>query len=414
MFKKNFFQMVLAPSIFVCAATVCHEQFTRAALPQKKILIFTSPGGGGHMSATRALQEYLGDEYDISTSFIFQEVLGSFDPISTITFGYSCGESTYNYFITKKFYRILNAMGTFGTWYHDSWHHSITKKIIRYLDNKKPDMVISVVPYVNNALLEATQSLDIPFIMLPTDLDVRTFIGSIKKPDYNKFHLILGLHDDEILQRVNKAEIPESQITIGGFPLRSDFLSPKKNIKALKREFNVPNDKPVLMIMMGAAGSNSIYKFIKQLGAVKDPLHLIVVLGRNEQLRSRIGNIQLPSSISMTILGFTNRVADLMAISDLCLTKSGSVSFCESLYSGVPVLIDATTHSIRWERFNHHFTEKYFVGYVVKRYDALPQLVSQLLQNPQIIDRMKHNLQTIEKRQLNKNIKPIIQRLLRA
>ena len=116
----------------------------------------------------------------------------------------------------------------------------------------------------------------------------------------------------------------------------------------------------------------------------------------------------------MTILGVTNRVADLMAISDLCLTKSGSVSFCEALYSEVPILLDATTHSIRWERFNHHFTEKYFVGYVIKRYDALPQLLSQLLQNPQIMDRMKQNLHTIEKHQLNKNIKPIIQRLLRS
>jgi processive 1,2-diacylglycerol beta-glucosyltransferase len=412
MFKKNFFQLVLAPSIFICAATVCHEQFSKTALPKKKILIFTSPGGGGHMSATRALQEYLGDEYEISSSFIFQEVLGSFDPISTITFGYSCGEATYNYFITKKFYRILNAMGSFGTWYHSSWHNSITKKIVHFLDNKKPDMVISVVPYVNNALLEATQSLDIPFIMLPTDLDVRTFIGGIKKPDYKKFHLILGLHDDEILERVNKAEIPADQITIGGFPLRSDFLSKKNNIRALKKEFNVPQDKPVLMIMMGAAGSNSIYKFIKQLSVVQEPLHLIVVLGRNEQIRGRIESIPLPASLSMTILGFTNRVADLMSISDLCLTKSGSVSFCEALYSGLPLVIDATTHSIRWERFNHHFTEKYFVGYVVKRYDALPQLLSQLLQNPQIIDRMKQNLHTIEKPKLNKNIRPIIQRLL--
>src|SRR5215470_5048091 len=99
MFKKNFLQVVLVPSVCIGALTVCHEQFTRKAAPKKRILVCTSFGGGGHMSATRALQEYLGDEYEIATSFIFQEILGSFDPISKITFGYASGESTYNYFI---------------------------------------------------------------------------------------------------------------------------------------------------------------------------------------------------------------------------------------------------------------------------------------------------------------------------
>jgi processive 1,2-diacylglycerol beta-glucosyltransferase len=270
-----------------------------------------------------------------------------------------------------------------------------------------------VVPFVNNALLESTKALHIPFILLPTDLDIRTFIDNIKTPDYDKFHLILGLHDDEILQQVSKSEIPAEQITIGGFPLRSDFFV-KKNIRALKREFKIPVDKPVLMIMMGAAGSTGIYKFIKQLETLQEPLHLIVILGRNEQLRPRIEKITLPKSISMTILGFTQRIPDLMAISDICLTKSGSVSFCEALYSELPILLDATTTSIRWERFNHHFTEKYFVGYTIKRYDALPQLLSQLLHNPQIMDRMKKNIVTIEKKQLDKNIKPIVQKLLMA
>src|ERR1700722_3275140 len=161
MFEKNFLQLVLIPSVFICALTICHDQLTKRSQPKKKILIFTSPGGGGHMSAERALREYLKDEYDVSSSFIFQEVLGSFDPISKITFGYSCGESTYNYLINKKLYRVLNAIASFGTWTHAALHTGITKKIIRYLDEKKPDMVISVVPFVNNQLLEATESLGI-------------------------------------------------------------------------------------------------------------------------------------------------------------------------------------------------------------------------------------------------------------
>jgi len=44
-----------------------------------------------------------------------------------------------------------------------------------------------------------------------------------------------------------------------------------------------------------------------------------------------------------------------MAASDLCITKSGSVSVCETIYSNLPVLLDATSDVLRWEQFNHRF-----------------------------------------------------------
>ena len=155
--------------------------------------------------------------------------------------------------------------------------------------------------------------------------------------------------------------------------------------------------------------SQSVYE---QLTLVESPLHVIVVLGRNEILRPKLEELILPDNMTMTVLGFTQDIASLMAISDLCITKSGSVSFCEAIYSNLPMLLDKTTSVLRWERFNHSYTENNNLGYIIKRYSTVPRLVTQLLNNPQVIERMRDNLRALPKKQLKLEIKSLIERLL--
>ena len=63
----------------------------------KKILIFSSYGGGGHISATDALKEYLHKDYDITTVYLIDEVLGGTDPIKILSFNKYTSEKFYNF-----------------------------------------------------------------------------------------------------------------------------------------------------------------------------------------------------------------------------------------------------------------------------------------------------------------------------
>lgn len=417
MTKKFFVRWIVFPSIVACAMSMCKsrvgsiETLFQLQKPKKKIVIFTSPGGGGHMAVTRALNSYLSDEYIIEPHNIFQDVLGAFDPIEKITFGHIAAEETYNFFITRKFYRTLNAIAFLGQWYFDQFREKITKKITEFLVIAKPDLVISVVPFVNKAILTASKECSIPFLLIPTDLDLRTFIKNIELPDYKDFHISIPFDDQNILKLVTQKGIPVEQISVNGFPLRLDFFC-SKNIPALKKEFDVPENKPVIMVIMGAAGSTATYNYVKHLAKIEEPIHLIVMLGRNEQLKPQIEAIPLNKNQTITIFGFTERIADLMAISDICITKSGSVSFCEALYSNIPILLDGTTTTIKWERFNHQYTEEKFIGYIVRRSSTIPQLVSQLLHNPKIVAQMKKNLHMIEKKRPDVRIKNLVNSLI--
>ena len=75
------------------------------------------------------------------------------------------------------------------------------------------------------------------------------------------------------------------------------------------------------------------YKYVAYLIKMQLPLHILVCIGRNERLRRNINKILLPEDVSLTIIGFTDRIADFMAISDVLITKPGPGSVCEALKS---------------------------------------------------------------------------------
>lgn len=411
MIKEKFFYIIILPVLLVSVFLLHSDRrgYTKPKSPEdkKKIVVFTSTGGGGHTAATRALQSYLEDEYTIVPYFPIME----HDPMKTVFFGYGDGEDTYNYLIMRKYYTIINLMAKGTIWYYKTNHDMVMHNFIEYLEKTSPDLIISVIPFINKALLDAAKAKNIPFLVIPTDLDMHTFIHNLKEPQYEKFHLALAFENDDIKQQVEKANIPHRQTSVRGFPLRQEFFTPK-DITNIKNSYNIPLDKPVILILMGAAGSYASYRYVKQLMSVESPLHVIVALGRNELLRPKIEELVLPETMSMTILGFTQDIADLMAISDLCITKSGSVSFCEALYSNLPMLLDGTSNILRWERFNHRYTEDKNLGYIIKRYSTVPRLVMQLLNNPYIIERMRINLQNLPKKEFGLEIKSLVEQLL--
>ena len=417
MFKKKFLFREFIPLLFICGFMV-HSDKIKAkakensiAVKKTKIIIFNSSGGGGHEAATKAITSYLEDEFSVKSFYLFKDILSSLDPVKKISFGSSAGEDLYNNLIQGKYYQTLNNMGYFGEWMFYLFHNKITSIIKNFLKRHKPDLVISVIPFANRAILDASKELNIPFLLIPTDLDLKTFLGGMTDINYSKFHLGLSFDDPEIKEPAIKANILKEQMSVIGFPLRKDFFT-HKNKAIIKKKYKIPHNKPVVMIVLGAAGSTSIYRYVKQLSTVSIPLHLVVVLGRSEYLRSRILEIPLSPSITITIFGTTPHIADLMAISDLCITKSGSVSFCEALYSDVPILIDATGTILKWEKFNHHFTEKHGLGYLIKRYSKATLEITQLLNNPHVLNHTKKKIAHIAKPQFSQTIKPLVKQML--
>ena len=404
-------KLVLGAIIGILFSVLCFQQYIRRAhgptiasevsgqhdggTHRKKIIIFTSLGGQGHQSATDALKEYCGDIYEIKSVYVIQEVLGSLDFVHMLTFGNFYSEQFYNYCLVHHHIRLVDFMVWCGLLVF-KWRYEAIKKLIKnYLSEEKADMVISVTPVVNGATLDVAEELGIPFWVIPTDLDARMFITQINAPTYKKFFFNCAYDLTPLKTHIAGAQIPESQLTHSGFPVRTSFLR-SYDRDALKREYAVPLDKPVLMLMMGGLGVHSTITYAQELSRLTKPAHCLICIGKNESLRTKIEEIlKKAPHVTYTIIGFTNEIASLMAMSDLLITKSGGASINEGLYMNVPMIIDGTSRAPQWEYYNRSFIAEHGCGVVLKRMRHLQKTVERLLYNPIKLREMKDAIRAL-------------------
>jgi processive 1,2-diacylglycerol beta-glucosyltransferase len=378
-----------------------------------KILIFTSHGGGGHVSASNALYEYLSEEHTVTITPLIINVFGSIDPIMKITRKKYHAEDAYNYFLKKKYIRLLNYAFCKTAFLVLPF---LKKKMIKilgdYVQTESPDIIISVVPFFNEVIKNVTTVRKIPFLIVPTDLDCSTFIKNVQvKPD-DVLSMTLAFDNPlmwDIILKKNK--FPKENVIIAGFPLRKTFFQPKNNA-AIKQEFSLPFDRPIALLLMGAVGTQALVEYLTTLASLETPLHIIVCLGKNEKIRSSIRKIKLGKNISISIMGFTDRIADLMAASDFCISKAGSVSINEAMYMNVPLILDHTAPSLLWEHFNFHFIKHMKFGDILYDLKDLKSLVIKYCKDVNYRNTLKNNLVSCNKEDFGYHINTIVNKML--
>lgn len=378
---------------------------------KKKILIYTSSGGHGHLSATQAIHQYVNEQSAIKTSFVFSEVLGKFEPFNMLSGGKLTGEDVYNMLLRRKYYRLLNTYCFLGSKIFFSlgkkWMRNALKKHIQEIN---PDLIISVVPFINEMLVTITRDLTIPLIVIPTDLDNSLFITRTPHPPHPSYRYCVALDQPMVLQTIAPyLSSPYLQKT--GYPVRTEFLEIYDAAK-IKKNYSVPTDIPVILIMLGGVGSCALTTFVEEITRINLKAHIIVCTGSNDQVISTLKKITLPKHLSITIIGYSNEVAKLMAMADLVVTKSGSASVCEALYTNTPMILDATTSILSWERLNHNFVEKHSMGISLKRICDLSTIITDLLNHPEKLKTMKHNIENINKFHPDHDIKKLIDTLI--
>jgi processive 1,2-diacylglycerol beta-glucosyltransferase len=236
------------------------------------------------------------------------------------------------------------------------------------------------------------------------------YIQRIKKPTYKQFYIGLSFHDQEMLTPLKKAHISSAHIVTLGAPLKPDFFTSKRAI-ILKHKYRLSNDIPVIMVLMGARGSSETEKYTQQLLKLKDPAQLIVCIGKNQKSKEVLETFLVPTHITLTIVEFTKHIAEYMAMADILISKSGSQSICEALYMNTPILLDATSTSLPWEKFNHTFIKKHHFGDHIKKYKQIVPLVSSLLEHPKKLQIYKHNLEKLEKKNFNEELHKLLRKI---
>jgi processive 1,2-diacylglycerol beta-glucosyltransferase len=377
----------------------------------KKILIFSSLGGGGHVSVVQALNDCLADSYQIKTVETVHDILKSVDALNQWTNGKYSGLTLYNYLIKNNKIFLCNLMTFIAKFFIKFRRKKITAVLRDYIEQEKPDLVISVIPLFNGYIAAATQQLDLPFLIIPSDANTTEYVFDCKNLASEKIYATLHFDLPVMRQKFIDSGILKENITVIGAPIKHVFLEPK-NIPELKNKWGVSTLNPVVLVMMGAQGSQAVISYCQQLAKLKTSAHLFICIGKNTKLKKEIQKISFPSHLYLHIIEFSQEVDELMAIADLFITKTGGVSVCEGLYSHVPMLLDATAHTLTWERYNYELILKNKCGQKISDFKKVAPLVDYLLTHQELIQSMRAHMINFKKADSSKEIPMLINRIL--
>lgn len=190
--------------------------------------------------------------------------------------------------------------------------------------------------------------------------------------------------------------VPATRVTVSGIPIGNAFLQPVDRPAVLKR-LGMREGMPTLLVMGGAYGVlGDIVQICDELFQSEFDMQVIVVCGRNDKLRQSVEALRPAAKHPVWVFGFTREVHELMAVSDLILTKAGGLTVSEALAMEVPMLLYRPIPG--QETQNAAFLVRSRVAVLAKTRKQVFAHVERLLGgSPARLSRMKENTRLIRR-----------------
>jgi processive 1,2-diacylglycerol beta-glucosyltransferase len=211
--------------------------------------------------------------------------------------------------------RLLTALGRRG--------------LMRLIRAHNPDVILSTYPGVTAVLgeLRRTRRLKVPCYSSITDLAGMQFWA----------HPGIDLHfvtHPETIEEVESIAGPRS-VRWAKPPTSSSFLAARSRGDA-RRALGLPADAKVIAVSGGGWGVGDL------LGATRAALEVpgaivMCLCGRNDKLRARVSRV-LGGEPRLRVMGFTDRMGDVLAASDALVHSSAGLTVLEAIIRGCPVI----------------------------------------------------------------------------
>lgn len=362
----------------------------------KKIMISYAAYGGGHLSAAKNLKEYIEKNYPDCEVFLFDCMKYINRVIDKV-----CG-STYSS-ITK------NIPWFWGKIYYHTQEPiferiiSLSNKVLSYklgrlLKQSNPDIIISTHFFVSHmcSILKQKGKITSKIATVITDYGedpYNEWISNHKYVDY-----IFVAHN-QIKNKLAQKGVPFDKVFDTGIPISDKFLVPY-NKSDIFKSLDLNEKKKTVLFFGGGElglGKSKTLSIFECLVKNFQNVQVIAISGKNETLKNNLQKIVTESNRNqdIKILGFTDRVAEFMAISDLVVTKPGGLTSTEALVSNLPLLIINPIPG--QEEENAVFLEENSAAVWIKKSDDIDFVLKDLLNNDDKLKEMKLNIKQIAK-----------------
>ena len=377
----------------------------------KKVLIMSASTGGGHNRAARAIKEEL-ESRTIDNMSIECEIVDSLKLVNnTMDKVISRGYEKSALYTPKAYGSVYRFSETTIASKNEFKTNPLTslmaRKFKHLLNESTPDLIIGTHPFPmialstlkkNNNIHSSSRSesfykstkVDIPpMISVLTDYTTHsTWIQN--EIDY----YIVG--HEYVKELLVYEGVDSEKVKAFGIPVEKSFLS-HRDRETVLTELGLSPEKLTVLLMGGSFGAGNIKETLEDLIAIDRDFQILVITGRNEHLKDKLSKM-LDSTIhnkNICLLGYTNKMNDILASIDVLISKPGGLTTTEALLNDVPMIVPYFIPGQEEENLDF-LTNCGAALRTTKKY-SLPVLLKVLIDDPSRLDNLRKNIKSIRK-----------------
>ncbi len=207
------------------------------------------------------------------------------------------------------------------------------RNLMRIFNEVRPDMVVSVHSLSNRMVTHArrTYRLSLHYVTVVTDLVSLHASWADSEVD------LCIVATREAYEKQTQQGLPPARLALTGFPVHPKFTYYATDQQTTRAQLGLAVVPFTVLITSGGVGSGNMRDVVAMLIRAYPHLQLLIVTGRNTVLRDDLE--ALAHSAHVHIYGFVSNMEELMAASDVVVTKAGPGTLMESLVMRKPVLV---------------------------------------------------------------------------
>jgi processive 1,2-diacylglycerol beta-glucosyltransferase len=215
----------------------------------------------------------------------------------------------------------------------------LARRLLReLLEREQPDVVAATHAYCLSALAHAKQKAGKRFrlVSIPTDFHVNRFWVHPEIDAYVVAHERLA----ELLER--RHGVAREKIRVYGIPVRPAFAAAAREEKASwKERTGLSLDRFTVLVSGGEGGHGGMEEVVRSLLDVTEPLHIVVIAGKNEPIRQRLSLVaERPHPLHrLVVKGYEPSIWEWIGAADAYVTKPGGISCAEALALQTPLIL---------------------------------------------------------------------------
>jgi len=371
----------------------------------KKVMIFYGSYGGGHLSDARSIKEYIEVNYkntEVQLVDCIEYVNKMVNKVTTTAYTELAKKAPWAWgYVYKKAEKGFMARVTTDS------NKLMAYKLNRLIQEFNPDYVISTHPFSSQMCAYLKKKNKAHFKLATIMTDYAPHDQWLLYPEEVEYFFVAhnGMRDALINKGISKAKVYAT-----GIPLSNRFLE-HYNKKEILAELGLKQGKKRILFFAGGElglGKNATLEVLKTFAEHFHNIQIIAIAGRNKDMKEKFEEVVENTSRedSIKILEYTNKVPELMSISDLVVTKPGGLTTTESLASGLPIIVINPIPG--QEEENATFLEQNDVGIWIRKEDNIKEVLENILGNPEKMLEMKVKARLLAKKNSTQDICRIV------